>query len=882
MTSTIPASLPRLLISALVSGLSLLLGPVSRACQDSEAGATQYLAGLDQLERAAWTGAVDAFSEAVDQADENPDYFLARGVAQTFAEKLEAAERDLRRADRLRPNHDPTRMWLASVVAMRGRLSEDVEIFPAATHDPYETAVREMSRRYGNLPFQQQLNPGYSDPHWQQEFDSARAGFAGLARQFAQKSKPAGGATAGLLAGRGLALFNEGQFAAARDDLEHVLASGTASDEAEFALAGCLVALGNPAAARARFTALLVRRPDWAEAHAGRALSHLALGNLEAADADNRNADALEAAAAGRIRSLLGRGQSAPQNSPEGLPADPLKALRQLHAAALGGGDYSQLLEAAGALVRSRHASRLHADEQYQRRRFELEQAVGREPDSADRLAELGEFLFAQTSVVLTEWVEPRSLPRPYRPVTDISLAAELAAAEKALDQALRLQPGHPRALAFKAACLIQRDQFDSALPLLEQALAAAPDDSNVLELLSQIADHAAAVSSAAASDLRQVRTWTDWQYQWFRYPSQDELYRAGQLTLEARRLWELADEQLARAGRRAEGTPRGHYLAALIARRGNNLALAREELEKAVQQDPGYGEAWRSLVQVLGELQLTDEMQTALQAGANRVHTTAGPMLRLAWLKIARTAWSSAEKALFAAAADDPADPRVAALLGIVSEGREKPEDAAAWLLVAAAIDEANSQLEGRALDDGGRALNPAEAGLSAQILRRAGEALIRTGKPALVRELLESRLSACQRVPEAQRYELLPGAMLPDLADDGTMLPEADNLETIVAWGRLALGEACLADRKPDQAAAHFQWVAEVETRKPSTLDMGSRVRVPQKLAQIGLVKQAVARGDLEQARFLAMQVGRPRDLPAPHQQEWDQLRQQLGRRP
>ena len=360
-------------------------------------------------------------------------------------------------------------------------------------------------------------------------------------------------------------------------------------------------------------------------------------------------------------------------------------------------------------------------------------------------------------------------------------------------------------------------------------------------------------------------------------YPPEDLILKPALIQRAAAEL-----EQLAKATRRAEGTARGHYLAALIARRGNNPQLARTELEKAVQLEPGYGEAWRSLVQVLGELQLTDEMQTALQQGANRVHTTAGPMLRLAWLKIARTAWTSAEKALKAAAVDDPADPRVAAMLGLVSEGREKPEDAAAWLLVAAALDEANGRLEGRALEAGERPLAPGEAGLSAQILRRAGEALNRTGRSALARELLESRLLACQRVPEAQRYELLPGAMLPDLADDGTMLPEADNLETIVAWGRLALAEACLKDNQLDQAAMHFQWVAEVENRKPSTLDMGSRVRIPQKLAQIGLVKLALARGDTEQARFLAMQVGRPRNLPAAAQQEWDQLRQQLGRRP
>ncbi len=154
-------------------------------------GLAAYLDGLDALEQARWTNAVGSFSKAIGAEEENADYYTARGVAYDLAEKLDQALSDLQRADRLRPNFKPTRLWLATVVGMQGRFTEDVNFYPVATRDPYESAVRAMSRKYGELAFRAANMPGQSDPKWQAERNEALSQFATLARQFVQRAKPA-------------------------------------------------------------------------------------------------------------------------------------------------------------------------------------------------------------------------------------------------------------------------------------------------------------------------------------------------------------------------------------------------------------------------------------------------------------------------------------------------------------------------------------------------------------------------------------------------------------------------------------------------------------------------------------------------------------------
>ena len=85
-----------------LSALSALSAPHHHSADAP--GTATYLEGLDALENGKWNDAVSAFSQSIKAEEENADYYTARGVAEALSEQLEPAQRDLERANRLRPN----------------------------------------------------------------------------------------------------------------------------------------------------------------------------------------------------------------------------------------------------------------------------------------------------------------------------------------------------------------------------------------------------------------------------------------------------------------------------------------------------------------------------------------------------------------------------------------------------------------------------------------------------------------------------------------------------------------------------------------------------------------------------------------------------------
>jgi tetratricopeptide (TPR) repeat protein len=156
------------------------------------AGATDYLAGLTALEHANYADAVAAMSRAIDADDENPDYRIGRAVGLIFEEKLDDAQKDLRRALKLRPEDRSAKMWLASDVAMHGDWS-DTNIFPIAG-DAFESAVRQMSHTYGQYFWELAENrrTGFSNEPsaaMKASIAGARAQFPALSQQFAARAE---------------------------------------------------------------------------------------------------------------------------------------------------------------------------------------------------------------------------------------------------------------------------------------------------------------------------------------------------------------------------------------------------------------------------------------------------------------------------------------------------------------------------------------------------------------------------------------------------------------------------------------------------------------------------------------------------------------------
>jgi hypothetical protein len=154
----------------------------------------------------------------------------------------------------------------------------------------------------------------------------------------------------------------------------------------------------------------------------------------------------------------------------------------------------------------------------------------------------------------------------------------------------------------------------------------------------------------------------------------------------------------------------------------------------------------------------------------------------------------------------------------------------------------------------------------------------LLGANQPQRTEQVLRPNLVLYQRIPEAARYEAVASAMLPQPDNEQGMVPQAPNIETLLAWSRLRLGEALLKLGRTNEAAGEFQWVMDFERRKPAVLDVGSMIREPAALASIDMLKVVAAKGDVEAAWLALQQVGYPKNLPPQEQAELQRLRQQI----
>ena len=452
--------------------------------------------------------------------------------------------------------------------------------------------------------------------------------------------------------------------------------------------------------ARADYTIVLTHQWKRAEAYLGRARERsAALGNAGRAREDFSLGEKLDPQAAAAVKGDL-EGRLALLGKPLSIDACD-RLLTGLYEAARKGVGNEDLNRQALVLVKAVDADRLRADERYQLRLGELRAAVEQNPHDGARLADLGEFLYQEATTVLMEWVEPRSSPRPYRPQTDADRQRELAEAEQALDQALQLDPNLVRPLAFKAACLIERQQWDEAETLLERAIHLRGDDPVVLEMFSKVMDHAAAIKAAAASNLRSVKSWEDWHYIYTRYPTQAELRQADQYAAQAQHLWTLAKKSLQTAAKVERGTPRGFYYEAVIAQREGKISLPPARPWKRPPNSRRLFGRLEAVGRGLWKLSLTNEAYAAQLAAANLTHTTAGPMLKLAWLHMAANSLENGRNGTRSGRGDRSgrsADCRLSR--------RDRPTErtgrpALAWFLTAAAVNQSQRLLDGLRLQE-------------------------------------------------------------------------------------------------------------------------------------------------------------------------------------
>jgi tetratricopeptide (TPR) repeat protein len=851
----------------------LFFGAMSARADAPPAGAADYLNGLTALERADYPGAIASMSKAIDADDENPDYRIGRAVGLIFEEKLNDAQKDLNRALKLRPEDRSAKMWLASDVAMHGDWS-DTNIYPLVG-DQFESDVRQMSHVYGQYFWQLAENrrTGFSNEPsdaMKASIAGARAEFPTLSKQFAARAEASlqgsGNALSGVIRDRALQLVQQKNYADGLKALTPLLAATPDDPQLLGAHAQCVLALGSPFLARLESTRVLTHDPNNVDAYATRAVAAAQMGDSRRADSDLKWISQIDPAKASDTQAAV---SAAAALQPAGFKPEELpQRLQELHQMAADGKPWDALVTQAVSINKGENAIRKRYDEDYQERLHILTLATQKQPRSAEVFAELGEFLYLGAVDRLGEVVEPRAEFRTYRLVNQDGRVEELAQASQNLDTALQLDPKNILAVTAKAELLIRDGQWADAETLLRQALATNPNEPRVLNLFGRVMDYAASCRDYKAIQLRSTQSWTSGLILWTRYPSQADLDNADQLNQQGDQLYALGSSAIAAAAQAQKGTADGFDYAFVIARRNGQTDEAISDLQQAIKLAPDRPEYYDALGDLYEEKGMLVNAAETRATAANLIQTTAAPMLRLAWQQIPMTLYKEARLSLDRAMALDPTDPRSAAYLSVVDSEDEKPDEAHAWMVVAAAQDEAKARMEGRSATTTSIGQLPAtEVALGITLDVRAAESYLRLKQREPALQLFDLALAVAARVPSEEINVDNASSMLPSSGggDPGVTIPPAHSIVESLAWAHLYRARTLAAEAKPADAIAEFHSVLDLR---------GNETAAPVAYAAYALAFNAMKHHDAHVALDYLNAAAPQKGIPQAFKQAYDKL--------
>ncbi|MBK6942909.1 MAG: tetratricopeptide repeat protein [Planctomycetes bacterium] len=806
-----------------------------------------YVDGLDALRDGSFDAARAAFSRAIDQDSENLEYRLARGVTALFAEQPESAIKDLERAMQLSERSKESRLWRAAADRMQAQFF--TETYPQSTNDPFESTVGDVCAFWGQTF--RAVEQGYEPSAAEQA--ERRAKLADLRRWFVSRKLEVGNAVE-VLWSRGRARCDRGEWAEAAADLDAAIARWPDDPTVLYYHAGVRLAVGDLETARRAYTRVLTSDTTFVNAYLGRALAAARMG-----DATRANADV----------AVIAKLAPDVAKTNEGAVA---KALRDAR------------VPSVFAAARRRY------DETYQDGLRERESRVRERAQDAEARADVAAWLYEHIDVP-RERVEPRGEPRLLRTQTQAQQNAELARAEQCCDEALALDATCVKALVVKAALRVWTMRYSDAETLLKRALDQAPTDADVLQLLSQVMDVAAAQKRALAAGLRTPtvvgsdrRIEGDYEVTttWWRQPSQAELERARQLEAEADACLQRAVAALEIAAKAKAGTAQGAFIQGVLDRRFGRLEAARAAFTEATRKDPSYVEAWFQTAGVCSELGLGDAALFARAAGFDLIETTAAPHLTVAWRLLEVTKFDSARRVLADAERHDPADPRVAAFRGVALEADAKRSDAIREYTTALDLERARATTCGTSLDPGDtRPVATHLLGLAFTLRRKLAALALEEGDTATALTHLNASVALEARLVRGQGVDDLPRALLPTPGQEPGIVPESLPVLAHIAWARVKVGEVLLQTGRHQQARAAVQ---PVFAYGPSMINgKGSdRFREQEMYAKVLLCRIALAEGNIEEARMLAMALPRKRHGVGPSKSPYPELEiigQELG---
>ncbi len=626
-----------------------------------------YLEGLDHLMQGRWPDAVAAFSRTLEAAGDDPTFVLARGVACTLAEQFPQALKDLERARRLGLRGREAELWTYAAEAMSGIVSQEHALggwqgrgdLPAVVSIPGHMAQggSDYSTEYGSfivyrlaMEYQKYRLPdrfgglgnpqGVRNPQMRQTM--LRAG-----QLFAERYLKRPELAAANLE-RAKQSFAGQDYEATLRDVERALAAQPSDPDLRFRAAESWLALGRPATARREYTIALTNRTDFVAAYLGRAVAAARLGDAARARADLDIAAKLDAAAAGKARRAVEI-----ELARQRVDGAPHQLLAELEGAARSGAPMEQLVRQAVKVHEVAGPQRLRYDEIYQDRLRGLESAATAAPKNPDRWVELSRYVLTESDN-RGEQVEPRRERQEYR--WQESRESERRRALELVERALALDPRHVVALSQKALALTALKRYDEAERVADHALALGGNNPDALRLYARFRATRANQMSSEAWGLRQERCSSSSREERrsdgiYRVttttcypPSQEDLQRAAQLDAQAVELRRRARAAMEAALRVTKGTVEGYLIQADLNVWDGQFDAAQAALQAAVKLDPRSLEAQDQLVDFYAKTGQRDRAEEQQAMARQLIHTTAAPLLRLAWTRIEKTAWQGAK----------------------------------------------------------------------------------------------------------------------------------------------------------------------------------------------------------------------------------------------
>jgi tetratricopeptide (TPR) repeat protein len=364
--------------------------------------------------------------------------------------------------------------------------------------------------------------------------------------------------------------------------------------------------------------------------------------------------------------------------------------------------------------------------------------------------------------------------------------------------------------------------------------------------------------------------------------PSQADLDRAAQLEALAAELRRKARAALEKAAAVTKGTVDGFLMLADLALWEGKTAEAQRYLEQAVKLDPKSLEAQDRLVQHYAQTGQQEKAEEQRLIAANLVQTTVAPLLRMAWKNTEKTAWQAAKGYLARATQIDPEDARIPAYLGVVNEGGEKREEAAANYRVALALEEARLRLDELKPETGlslGR--DALEFGLAIQARFHLARLAEQNGKQAEALAQYQDVLGYEKRMSRGFESRQMFTAMWPDQQPEKSAVVMAPkNAATLVADAHLRTGKLLSAMGKHDESIEHLRAAAMYGPLRMAGMPQIGNARgdtnfsgiagAPAAEGQFYLAKELMTKGDLEGAQQVLYEAGR--NLP-------DHLRKDLN---